>query len=180
MVAAATIAAMPMVHLETRACSVSRPRACAPSISNRAAVDLCGLCFFPELGLERATTPCPHSVFTTTRDADMAGDEPISWRILLLLAMIMEFLHRFLSAPGKLLSPNYTARWRWLHCGIVIRQSRSLGGVGSMSGLPERFMSTRPAGLTRCSKDTVTATPTSQSALVPWTVHEVSLFGNLD
>src|SRR5215831_19032477 len=151
MVAAATIAAMPMVHLETRACSVSRPRACAPSISNRAVVDLCGLCFFPELGLERATTPCPHSVFTTTsRDADMAGDEPISWRILLLLAMIMEFLHRFLSAPGKLLSPNYTARWRWLHCGIVIRQSRSLGGVGSMSGLPERFMSTRPAGPTRC------------------------------
>src|SRR5215813_8086651 len=138
MVAAATIAAMPMVHLETRAFSVSRPRACAPSISNRAAVDLCGLCFFPELGLERATTPCPHSVFTTTsRDADMAGDEPISWRILLLLAMTMEFLHRFLSAPGKLLSPNYSARWRWLHCGILIRQSRSLGGVGSMPGLPE-------------------------------------------
>src|SRR5215831_2862294 len=85
---------MTMLRLETRACSVSRPRACAPSISNRAAVDLCGLCFFPELGLERATT-VNHSVFTTTsRDADMAGDEPahagagrgwirvISWRIV--------------------------------------------------------------------------------------------------
>src|SRR5262249_51794853 len=103
MVAAATIAAMPMVHLETRACSVSRPRPCPPSLSNRAAVDLCGLCFFPELGLERATTPCPHSVFTTTsRDADMAGDEPISWRILLLLAMIMEFSPSIPIRAGKI------------------------------------------------------------------------------
>jgi hypothetical protein len=57
--------------------------------------------------------------------------------VLLLLAMTMEFLHRFLSAPGKLLSPNYNTRWTRLHCGILIRQSRSLGGVGSMSDLPE-------------------------------------------
>src|SRR6516225_595960 len=56
MVAAATIATMTMVRLETRACSVSRRRTCAPSISNRAAADLCDLCFFPELRLERATT----------------------------------------------------------------------------------------------------------------------------
>ena len=31
--------------------------------------------------------------------------------------MTMEFLHRFLSASGKLLSPNYSTRWR-RNCGI--------------------------------------------------------------
>src|SRR5215468_5616987 len=56
MVAAATTAAMTMVRPETRACSASRRPASTPSVFNRTAINLCDLCFFPELRLERATT----------------------------------------------------------------------------------------------------------------------------